>query len=482
MQQVHPPTTVARLTFAALLALAVALSGTFAQEPGERVERIETEEFTFDLELVAEGFTAPVYLTTPPDDDRRFVVDQAGMIHRLEEDGTRADEYFLDLRDRLVEFRPGFDERGVLGLAFHPDFADNGLFYVHYSAPLRPGAFEPMNHTGRISEFRVSDDDENRADPDSERIIFEVDQPQFNHNGGQIEFGPDGYLYIGLGDGGGAHDTGAHHPPLGHGQDITTLLGNILRIDVDVDPAEEERRPGLRAYGIPSGNPFYDEEVDLDEYEDVEWSGQYAREEIYAWGMRNPYRFSFDRDEGHLWVADVGQNLWEEVNRIEEPGNYGWNLMEGTHRFDPDNPSEVIEETVEEGPRGEELRMPIIEYGNVGDIEDGRGISVIGGYVYRGSEIQDLQGYYVFGDWSQSFQQAAGKLFVAGPDGETRIDRHDDLDHEMWGFYVDHELPYFVLGFGQDNDGELYLLVSQENAPTGETGRVYRLRAPEMND
>ncbi|MDQ3460117.1 MAG: PQQ-dependent sugar dehydrogenase [Deinococcota bacterium] len=389
------------------------------------------------------------------------MVDQVGYIYILDEDGSRMDESFLDLTDRMVELREQFDERGVLGLVFHPDYADNGRFFVYYSAPAREGIPEGWDHTSHLSEFAVSEDDENFADAESERVVLEVDQPQFNHNGGQISFGPDGYLYIALGDGGGADDTGEGHPPLGNGQDITTLLGNILRIDVD---AEDEER----GYGIPEDNPFAQEDIELpDEHE---WEGDEAREEIYAWGMRNPYRFSFDRETGDLWVADVGQNQWEEVSLVDEPGNYGWNLKEGTHGFDPENPDEVIEpeEAPDTGPRGEELIDPVIEYGNLNVHEDGRGISVIGGYVYRGGDIPDLEGHYVFADWSTSFGQPQGKLFVAAP---------PQAEGEMWEFVFDEELEYFVLGFGQDADGELYVLTTDTTGPADETGRVFRIVA-----
>lgn len=423
----------------------------------------EPTQLALEPELVADGFTSPVFLTTPPNDDRRFVVDQVGYIYILDEDGNRVDDPFLDLTDRIVELQENFDERGVLGLAFHPDYAENNRFFVYYSAPLRDGAPEGWNHTSHLSEFQASDD-ANRADADSEQVVLEVDQPQFNHNGGQIAFGPDGYLYVGLGDGGGADDTEEGHPPLGNGQDITTMLGSLLRIDVD---AEDEGR----AYGVPQDNPFVQADLEL---EQQEWAGDEVRDEIYAWGLRNPYRFSFDRETGELWVADVGQNLWEEVNLVEEPGNYGWNVKEGTHGFDPENPNLIIEpeEATATGPRGEPLIDPVIEYGNVGEVSanhdpPGRGISIIGGYVYRGSELPDLRGHYVFGDWSMSFGQPQGKLFVAEPP-------NGDAD-EMWSFVHDAQLEQFILGFGEDADGELYLLTTENVGPTGTTGQIFKL-------
>jgi len=409
------------------------------------------------LELVAEGLTAPVGLMTPPNDERRFVFEQTGLVHILDDDGTPLATPFLDVSDRLVPFRPGFDERGLLGLAFHPDYEQNGRFYVYYSAPLRHGALAALNHTGRVSEIRASEDDPNRADLASERVVLEVDQPAFNHNGGKIAFGPDGYLYIGLGDGGNAHDVGPFHPPQGNGQDVTTLLGAILRIDVDGDDG--------RGYAVPADNPFVG---DIELNEDYTWSGTAggfgARDEIYLWGARNPFRFSFDRETGDLWIGDVGQGMWEEHNRVDGPGNLGWRIMEGDQWFDHEAPLETSTEGPTTGPNGEDLIMPLIVYGNVSNVEDGRGISTTGGFVYRGSAIPELQGAYVFGDWSQSFAAPGGKLFVAteGDDGS-------------WDFVLDRQLDHFVLAFGEDLDGELYVLTSDNNAPQGETGRVWKI-------
>jgi glucose/arabinose dehydrogenase len=409
------------------------------------------------LELVTAGLTAPLELTTPPNDERRFVAEQTGLIHILDERGDPLAEPFLDLADRLVAFRPGFDERGLLGLAFHPAYADNGRFFVYYSAPLRQGSLAALNHTARISEFRVSDQNPNLADPESERIVLEVDQPAFNHNGGQLAFGPDGYLYIAFGDGGASRDVGPFHPPKGNAQDITTLLGSILRIDVDADDG--------RGYAVPDDNPFV---ADFELDEDRTWSGTAAgfgaRDEIYLWGVRNPFRFSFDRETGDMWIGDVGQGMWEAHHLVTEPGNLGWRIMEGDQWFDPDAPLETAPEGPTTGPHGEALVMPVIVYGNVGNVEDGRGISTTGGYVYRGSAIPELQGHYVFGDWSQSFTEPGGKLFVAAEtaDGE-------------WEFVLDRQLDHFVLSLGEDADGELYLLTSESNAPQGDTGRVWRL-------
>jgi glucose/arabinose dehydrogenase len=412
------------------------------------------------LELVAEGLTAPVALISPPGDDRRFVVEQTGLVWILGDDGAPLETPFLDVRDRLVQFRAGFDERGLLSLAFHPNYARNGRFFVYYSAPLHANSLAALNHTAHVSEFRVSASDPNRADPLSERVVVAVDQPAFNHNGGKIAFGPDGYLYIGFGDGGNSNDVGPFHPPQGNGQDVTTLLGSILRIDVNDDDG--------RGYAVPSDNPFVGEVVLP---EDFTWSGaasnRGARDEIYVWGVRNPFRFSFDRENGDLWVGDVGQGYMEEHTRVTGPGNLGWRIMEGTTYFNVESTREPLAEGPTTGPMGEELVLPTLTYLHVGTgLEGARGISTTGGYVYRGSAIPELVGHYVFGDWSQSFTAPGGKLFVAAEQGDG-----------TWDFVHDQQLEVFVLAFGEDADGELYVLTTGGNAPQGDTGRIWKIVA-----
>ncbi|HZJ09047.1 MAG TPA: PQQ-dependent sugar dehydrogenase [Trueperaceae bacterium] len=439
-----------RLASAFLLAIAIA-AVAFAQDDASQ-EAPNFENLT--LELVAEGFVSPVALLAAPGDDRLFVVDRPGQVIALDQDGQRAEEPFLDIADRIVELDPGYDERGLLGFAFHPDFAENGRAFAYYSAPLREEAPEGWNHTAVLSEFTLAEDGSG-LDPDSERILLEIDQPQMNHNGGQVLFGHDGYLYLGLGDGGGANDVDEGHPPLGNGQDVTTLKGSVLRLDVDVE----------EGYGIPDDNPFAG---GIELPDDYEWSGDEARAEIYLWGLRNPYRFSVDRETGALLIPDVGQNLWEEVNHVTEPGNLGWNQREGAFGFDPDMPEAIMEEGPTTGPLGNTLVEPVLTYAHPGvaeglDIEE-RGISVSGGYVYRGSAIPELVGYYVFGDWSQSFNSPGGKLFVASTE-ETG----------GWEFVLDRQLDEFVLAFGEDDNGELYVLTTLEAGPSGETGKVYRI-------
>jgi glucose/arabinose dehydrogenase len=411
------------------------------------------DPMTVGVRLVAEGLTAPVYMVEAPDGTGRlFIVDQAGLVRIITGEGELLAEPFLDVRDRMVSFRPGFDERGLLGLAFHPQYVDNGRFFVYYSAPLRPGGPEGWDHTSHISEFHVSSDP-NLADHDSERIIMQVDQPQFNHNAGTLVFGPDdGYLYIALGDGGGANDVGlGHSPVIGNAQDLTNLLGSILRIDVDSgDP-----------YSIPEDNPFVEE---------------IGRDEIYAYGLRNPYRISFDLGGSRdLFAADAGQLLWEEVSIIHKGSNYGWNIKEGTHCFDPENPGEVPPNCPDVGHLlGDPLIDPVIEYANIRQ-PGGIGTVVVGGFVYRGSILPQLQGRYVFADWSTSFAQPDGTLLVASSRPEGKLWQIQELSVKG---RAGGRLGHFILGFGQDSQGEVYVLTNDRNSPSGETGNVYQLVRP----
>jgi glucose/arabinose dehydrogenase len=404
------------------------------------------------LELVADGLVSPVHLSEPDNSGRRFVADQVGLVRIITRDGELLDQPFLDVRERMVELVPFFDERGLLGLAFHPRFDDNGRLFVYYSAPLRPDGPEGFDHTSHIAEFTVSASDPNRVDPDSERIILQVDEPQADHNSGDLHFGPDGYLYISVGDGGGANDTAfGHTPGIGNGQDPTNLLGSLLRIDVDGD----------HPYRIPPDNPFV---------------GTPARDEIYAYGFRNPYRFTFDRHD--LYVADVGQTMFEEVNLVEPGGNYGWNVREATHCFDPDNPTEPPATCPDTGPLfGDPLLDPIIEYGNLSANPEGLGVAVVGGRVYRGNELPHLRGRYVFGDWSSTafgLPQPTGTLLVAKPKPSGLW----KLQELAVAGRPGGELGHFVTGFGQDAEGEVYVLTSDTTGPSGDTGLVYRLTRP----
>jgi glucose/arabinose dehydrogenase len=450
-----------RLFLAVALCAAAVLAG--AATPAQAQQR---EGPAVGLRPVAEGLTSPIALVPVADGtERRFIVDQAGTIRVLTADGQLLPTPFLDLRSRIVPLMPDFDERGALGLAFHPGYTTNGRFFVYYSAPLRPGAPAGYNHTARISEFRVSAADPNRADPASERVLLEVDKPQFNHNGGTVAFGPDGALYISIGDGGGADDVGLGHVEDwyaanagGNGQDIqNNLLGNVLRIDVD---------RGV-PYGIPADNPFAGAPGCAD-----------GCDEIWAYGLRNPYRMSFDMGGDHdLFVGDAGQELWEEVSIAERGGNFGWNVKEGAHCFSTDNPDESPAECPDvvgaPHPRaGDPLIDPVIEYQNDHNpAGGGLGHAVVGGHVYRGDDLPQFSGDYIFGDYSREEEEPDGSLFVAKP-RKTGLWNMQQLQITT---RPGRRLGHYLLGFGQDLAGEMYVVTSDEGGPTGTTGRVYRL-------
>lgn len=436
----NPP---GRIQNPALLALLLATALLIPQTGNTQ---IPTGSITISLAEVASGLTSPVMLTHAGDGSNRlFIVDQAGYI-RIVENGTLLPIPFLDLTSKIVTVNPGFDERGLLGLAFHPNYENNGRFFVRYSAPrigdpaepcANPLNFVPGCHTAILAEYSVSGNP-NLADPGSEIILFAVDEPQFNHNGGHLAFGPDGYLYFSLGDGGGAHDGLADSPPshgpIGNGQNIDTPLGSVLRIDVD----------GGSPYAIPADNPFV---------------GAPGLDEIYAYGFRNPYRFSFDRGgTNELFVADVGQALFEEIDVVEKGGNYGWVIREGAHCFDPFNPGTPPAVCPTAG-----LIDPVAEY----DHSDG--IAVVGGYVYRGGLHANLAGKYVFGDFSRNFSPN-GRLFYLDADG----DRSQIFEFQLAP--SNDPLGLFVLGFGEDEDGEIYVLTTSNLGPTGSTGKVFKIR------
>ena len=410
------------------------------------------------LKQLAEGYTSPVVLL-PLDDDsgRLVVVDQIGVITLLAPDGAKPAAPFLDLRPRLVKLNAGFDERGLLGFALHPRFKENRKFYVVYTAPLRDKslALAKWDCTLTLSEFKVTEGNRALADAASERVLLQIDKPWFNHNGGCIAFGPDGFLYVSVGDGGNGNDTGrGHTPQLGNGQDLSTLLGKILRLDVDQgDP-----------YAIPSDNPFANAEK--------------GRPEIFAYGIRNSWRMSFDRGGTHeLFAGEVGQTMWEEVNIIVKGGNYGWNLREGRHGFDPKKPTAQPESVPTTGPAGEPLVEPILEYKNINGWKkdpEGRGISVTGGFVYRGKALPQLEGRYVFADWSRNWAVPMGVLFVATRP-KSAEEKTWTLDALALAAAEDGKVSGYVVGFGQDAAGELYVLTNGRNALAGETGKVWKL-------
>ena len=345
---------------------------------GERA-KFDPTRLELDLQPVATGLSSPLGVTAAGDGSGRlFVIEQGGTI-RIVEDGEVVSRPFLDVSDRVQ----AGGEQGLLGLAFHPGFADNGRLFVNYT---------DTSGDTVIAEFQ-SRPGADTADGSSQRVLMKIEQPYSNHNGGHLVFGPDGYLYIATGDGGGAGD------PQNNGQNKKSLLGKLLRIDVD----------SKDAYGTPDGNPF----------------GQPSgADEVWAYGLRNPWRFSFDEEAGTLWIADVGQDAFEEVNRVpaDEPGlNFGWNEMEASSCFEGDcDPSGKV--------------IPITEYGA------GQGCAITGGYVYRGDEFDDMRGGYFFGDF------CSGTIWAIDAAAEGRVDPVQLLGSDR-----------SISSFGVDESGEMYL-------------------------
>jgi glucose/arabinose dehydrogenase len=348
------------------------------------------------LQLVASGLNFPLYLTAPPGDPRLFIVEKGGTI-RIVKDGALLPTPFLDITPKVSTG----GEQGLLGLAFDPSYAASGRFIVHYT---------DVNGNTTVSAFHVSAGSPDQADPASETILLTVPQPFDNHNGGQILFGPDGKLYLGLGDGGSEND------PDGRGQSLTDLLGDIVRVDVTDGSG----------YTVPADNPFVGRTD--------------ARPEIWSYGLRNPWRFSFDAATGDLYIADVGQDQWEEVDVAPAAqgagrgANYGWSVMEGMHCFggascDPSR-----------------YTLPVLEYSHR------EGCSITGGYVYRGAAIPDLQGHYFYSDfcqgWVRSFRMENGQV----------------VDQAQWPTLAPGGS---VTSFGVDAAGELYIMNSG--------GQVFRI-------
>lgn len=430
---------------------------------------ITTSPIRIALQQMLSGLVSPLAAAVAPGDPGHlYVCDQVGQIWRM---STGLDHHhhhhpahatlFLDVQTLLVPLGVpplNYDERGLLGLAFHPDFQTNARFYTFTSQPAdRPADFSTMpagvapNCQSVITEWRVRHpgDPDSPVDLASARELLRLDKPQLNHNGGAMAFGPDKMLYVSLGDGGNADDQGVGHVPGGNGQSLApgNILGKILRID----PLGHNSANGK--YGIPPDNPFV---------------GKDGADEIFAYGFRNPFRMSFDRT-GQLWVGDVGQNDIEEVDVVTAGGNYGWRIKEGTFLFDPngDGPGFVYENSP--GSPGD-LFDPVAEY----DHADGPGlpetrVAVIGGFVYRGQAIRALRGHYVFGDYSAEIgEAAAGHLFTLGATNQVQ---------ELVAVNRD-PLDLAVLGFGQDAQGELYLLANGTGVLRGNTGVVLKIVAP----
>jgi len=414
------------------------------------------------LQPLAEGLTAPIHLEETPDGTGRLlVVQQDGVVRVLSRDGQLAAEPFLDIRDRLLPLEKGFDERGLLGFAVHPDFRRNGRVYVSYSAPLRATAPQGWNYTRRISEFTAHPGDRSRIDAKSERVLLEVDWPSRKHNGGGLAFGPDGHLYVGLGDGGVSHGVGPKvlweafdviEDALAWdqlAQDRHSLFGKILRLDVN---------HGFPGYATPADNPL---------------AGSRGRPEIYAWGFRNPYRIAFDRDaSGAFYVTAIAETLWEAAYRVQGPGNYGWPLREGTHCVDRLHPRQPPADCPAHDDTGAPILMPVVEYANMQASHPdtklgiaGVGTAITGVHRYRGTALSALSGKLVFSDWSASFKQPSGQIFVATP--------RDDAG--LWPFEKALAIDSRIVGLAEDLAGELYVLTNETFGPYGTTGKVFRI-------
>jgi glucose/arabinose dehydrogenase len=411
-----------------------------------------------DISLVASNMVSPLGLEEAPDGTHRlFVFDQTGKILIINDAGTVLPMPFLDIASKMVTLSPGYDERGLIGFTFHPDYANNGKFYVHYQAPPRTGGPTPTtswNNLSRLAEYKVSASNPNMADPASERIIMEWDDPQSNHNGGTVAFGPDGYLYISIGDGGAANDVAPGHVedwyPVnagGNAQNIeANLFGKMLRLDVN----------GAMPYAIPPDNPLV---------------GKTGRDEIYAYGFRNPYRFSFDMSGSRkIYLGDAGQVLYEEISVVEKGGNYGWNVKEGTHCFNAASNTTSLATCPSIDGYGNKISDPVIELNNWQNPVNGRATTIIGGNVYRGNTIPGFMGKYIFGTFSQTPTTPNGELFIANPGGPGLWDYQEINLASHPG-----DIGYYLKGFGQDKSGEIYLAVSSILGPTGSTGKIYKL-------
>jgi len=443
-----------------VLAALAALAGPAAMAQNTRLDdpipgTLAVSPVTVALRPVLQGLASPVATAVAPGEpDYLYVVDQVGLVWKTavgagaRQKGEK--QLFLDVRSRLVPLGQ-FEERGLLGLAFHPDYASSRRFYTYTSEPVGPTpdfttqpAGVAANHQSVLTEWRT--DAAGNVDAASARVLMRIDQPQANHNAGALAFGPDRLLYISLGDGGAGDDQAPGHAPEGNAQNLApgNVLGKILRID----PLGNNAANG--AYGIPSDNPFVD---------------RAGADEIYAYGLRNPFRMSFGPD-GTLWVGDVGQGAIEEVNHVVAGGNYGWRIKEGSFLFDANGTGPGFVYQSSPGlPAG--LIDPIAEY----DHADGVGapparVAVIGGFVYTGALMPALSGQYVFADYVGA--GGSGTLLTLGPRNE--VQKLNVLRREPLGLSV--------LGMGQDAAGELYLLTSGGGGLTGTSGAVMRIAVP----
>ena len=424
--------------------------------PTPPVPLIQKGSIRLNFSTVASGLTAPLEVSSPADGSGRlFINQQTGQILILE-NGSILPTPFLDVSSRLVPLMPEYDERGLLGFAFHPDFNNASApgfhkIYTYTSEPVDgPADFtvpdlSPFDHQAVIAEWQVSATNPDVIDPSTRREVMRIDEPQFNHNGGKLAFrATDHYLYLSLGDGGNANDVGdGHNPNKGNGQDKTNVLGKLLRID-PLDPALTHGSPDPISangkYRIPHTNPFL--------------AQPRAVHEIFVYGLRNPFRFSFDPTLDQLIIGDVGQNNIEEIDLGVSGSNYGWHLKEGTFLFNPDDGT--ITPDPNPDPR---LVNPVAEYSHFD------GIAVIGGFTYRGTLVPLLANRYIFGDLGGNAGSA--RLFYTylgnGAIFEFQMGQHNPL------------LGSFLKGFGQDDSGELYVMIDSNIGPSGTGGKVLKI-------
>ncbi|WP_225334863.1 PQQ-dependent sugar dehydrogenase [Halomicrobium urmianum] len=481
------------------------------------------------VQVVAEGMTAPTDFEDHPELDFYYVTDQTGELWTVDPDEGLSDEPVLNVSDRMVELgtyngqygdpESEYDERGLLGVELHPEFPDDQRLFLHYSRPPNEDTPDDWSHVEVVSSFEVGEDGTD-VDAGSEQVLLSFQKPQYNHDSGPMAFGPDGYLYVPMGDGGGANDELYGHVDDwydqnagGNGQDVTeNLLGDVHRIDVDGGD-------GDRPYGIPEDNPFAGDDSE-------------GLDEIYAYGFRNPFGISFD-SRGNCFVADAGQNLFEEADVVERGGNYGWNVKEGTHCFstenaaDPDAITDCPDAEPDEAPYdGSELIDPVVEYPHTYQGQN-VGIVIIGGHRYENDVIDGLEGKYVFGEWTKdpSRNEPLGRILAATPpdgfdgaDGGTpTATEGSDEDatatpsgedattdtatatedvvprDELWEMEElivqdgqEGTLSQFVRMFGQNEEGEIFVLANQLGrllrAPDSETGYLFKLVPPEEGE
>jgi glucose/arabinose dehydrogenase len=445
---------------AAPIAQAATPTPTPTPSPTPLLPRIGKGPIRIELQTVLTGITSPMQFISANDGTSRlFVVEQTGKI-KIFNNGSLNATPFLDLSSRLVSLVPSYDERGLLSIAFHPGFANPASpgyrkIYTYTSEPVAgPADFTvPMtgafNHQSVLAEWQVSAGNPDVVDPATRREVMRIDEPQSNHNGCTLLFRPsDNYLYISLGDGGAADDAGAgHNPTTGNGQDLTTVLGKILRIDpLDpaLTPASADPASANNKYRVPLSNPFV---------ATTQPANRVA--EIYAYGLRNPFRISFDAPTDKFVVGDVGQDHIEEIDLVEAGKNYGWNRKEGTFLF---NSNGSVSPDPSPDPA---LVNPLAEYSH----DDG--IAVLGGFVYRGSAVQALPGKYVFGDLVAP-GTTSGRLFYLD-DLNASVIREFRIGND------ERSLGLLLKGFGQDASGELYVLADTNIGPTGTTGRILKI-------